>query len=317
MGNLGRGTPASEGRETPGTGSLPRVGFVGLGAMGRPMALNLLHAGYPMLVMSRSPQPVEELVTEGAVAGTTLEEMGASADIVITMLPGPVEVRQVLLGALRSHGLLAGLRPGSLVIDMSTIAPTVSRELSQACASAGVLWLDAPVSGGETGARDGRLAIMVGGEVEAVEQARPVLEVLGQKVVHVGSAGSGQVVKLANQVIVAGTIALVAEALALAIKGGVGGETVIDALEGGFADSAILRNHGRRVLTEQFQPGFRLTLQLKDLQLALDLATEEGIALDVAAMVHAVVRRAVEEGYGGLDHAAVAKVLGRARDEPQ
>lgn len=316
MANLRRDVPVAAGEGRPNTGSLPRVGFVGLGAMGRPMALNLLHAGYPVVVMNRSPGAVEELVAKGAVAGTTLEELGASADIVVTMLPGPTEVLEVVLGGRGSKGVLAGLRPGGLLVDMSTIAPAVSRELSRTCDSTGVLCVDAPVSGGEAGARDGRLAIMVGGDGEAVRRARPLLEVLGQKVVHVGSAGSGQVVKLANQVIVGGTIALVAEALALAGKGGVSGEAVISALEGGFADSAILRNHGKRMLAEQFQPGFRLTLQLKDLELALSLASEEGITLEVGAVVCAVVRRAVEEGYGALDHAAVSRVLGRGNGEP-
>jgi 2-hydroxy-3-oxopropionate reductase len=287
-----------------------RIGFIGLGAMGKPMALLLQKAGYRLTVMNRSPGPVDELVSAGATAGATPADVAAQSDVVVTMLPVSEDVEAVVFGA---DGMLSGARGGMLYIDMSSIAPATSQNIARACAEKDVACVDAPVSGGVKGAQEGSLAIMVGGDAGAVERARPVLDVLGRKVTHVGPAGAGQVAKIANQVIVAGTIALVGEALSLAQAAGVDGARVIDALEGGFADSAILKNHGRRMLEEQFAPGFRLQLQLKDVRLASALAGQLGLVLEVTTCVEDAVAKAVEKGFGDLDHAALVKVVGSAR----
>lgn len=287
-----------------------RIGFVGLGSMGMPMVRNLLRAGYAVTIANRSKTPVEELVAEGAKAARTPLEVAERCDSLVTMLPASADVAAVLCG---KDGVLSGAHEGLLWVDMSSIAPSTTREVAAQCARVGVHCLDAPVSGGVKGAREGRLAIMVGGEGRDVERARPILEVLGKNVVHVGPVGAGQVAKIANQVIVAGTIAVVAEALALATASGVNPVTVIAALQGGFADSPILRNHGERMVSEAFAAGFRLQLQLKDVELAMDLAQELGIHINVTSCVRDLVAEAVAKGLGDLDHAALAKVAGRAR----
>lgn len=295
------------------SGDKERVGFIGLGAMGLPMAKNLLRAGYDLTVMSRSPGPVEEAVEFGARSVSAAKAVAEQSDVVITMLPASADVEAVVLGV---DGLLRGARPESLYVDMSSIDPATTRRIAECCQSAGIYYLDAPVSGGVRGAQEGELAIMVGGEEGALDRARPLFEVLGRKIVHVGPVGAGQVAKIANQIIVAGSIALVSEALVMSRAAGVDPARIIDALEGGFADSAILRNHGRRMLTAEFEPGFRLQLQLKDLELAVGLARSAKLDLDVTPRVRDLVARAVAEGLGDLDHAALYEVVARAQGAP-
>src|SRR5579875_3486819 len=216
---------------------LPRVGFVGLGIMGRPMAHNLLRAGYPLVVWNRPPGPVAELQAAGAEAAATPAALAARCDVVITVLLNTEVVEQVVLGP---EGLAAGLRPGATYVDMSSISPLATRRIAARLAARGVAMLDAPVSGGEIGAREGTLAIMVGGPAEALARVRPVLEVLGSRIVHLGEVGAGQVAKACNQLVVAVTIGAVAEALLLARAAGVDPARVREALLGGFAQSRVL-----------------------------------------------------------------------------
>jgi 2-hydroxy-3-oxopropionate reductase len=237
------------------------IGFIDLGVMGRPMAARLIDAGYEVVVVRRSSPATRDLVELGADQAQTPAAVAAGTDTVITMLPDSPDVEQVVLGA---GGVAEGIPAGGLLIDMSSIAPAVSRRVAETVHARGAQALDAPVSGGETGAREGTLSVMVGGPEEAFGRAQPVLSVLGEHIVHVGGHGAGQVAKAANQVIVAGTIAAVAEALTLARRAGVDPERVREALPGGFADSRILRVHGRRMLEGAFALGFRIRLQAKD-----------------------------------------------------
>jgi 2-hydroxy-3-oxopropionate reductase len=257
------------------------IGFIGLGRMGKPMARNLLRAAYPLVVHNRSRAAVDELVAAGAAAAGS-RDLATRADVVITMLPDSPDVEAVLAGP---GGVFEGARPGTLLIDMSTIAPAVARRLAAAAAASGLEMLDAPVSGGEIGARDATLSIMVGGAAAALDRARPILQALGKTIVHVGDAGAGQVAKACNQAIVAITIEAVGEALVLAEKAGVDPGRVREALLGGFAASRILNVHGRRALEHDFRPGFRARLQLKDLAIALAAGREYGAPMPATALV--------------------------------
>ncbi|HEX4941492.1 MAG TPA: NAD(P)-binding domain-containing protein, partial [Actinomycetota bacterium] len=238
-----------------------RIGFIGLGVMGKPMARNLRAAGLDLVVHSRSPGPVDELVAEGAERASDPSELAAGVDVVITMVPDTPDVDRVLFG---EGGVAGGIRPDSLVIDMSTIRPTEASRFAERLAATDVAMLDAPVSGGERGAIDGTLSIMVGGQEDAFARALPILEILGGNVTHVGGSGAGQVAKACNQLIVGATIQAVGEALVLAAKAGVDPATVREALLGGFAGSKILEVHGQRMLRGDFAPGFRSALHLKD-----------------------------------------------------
>jgi 2-hydroxy-3-oxopropionate reductase len=270
--------------------------------MGRPMARHLLDAGFPLAVHSRSPGPVDELASAGAKRCETPEEVGASSDVVITMLPDTPDVELVLLG---ERGVREGIRSGSLVVDMSTIDPIAARRLADALAVIGVGMVDAPVSGGEKGAIDGTLSIMVGGRDDDVERAMPLLRVMGTTIVHVGDGGAGQVAKACNQLVVASTIQAVAEALALAARAGVDPRKVREALLGGFAGSKILDVHGQRMIDRAFTPGFRARLHLKDA--AIVRSTAEQLGSDALAEL-------VAEGGGELDHSALyTLVAGEAR----
>lgn len=278
-----------------------RIGFIGLGVMGAPMALRLLDAGHELLVVSRSNASTAEVVGRGAVAVATHAEVAAKSDAVITMLPDTPDVEDVVL----TSGVLDALPAGSLLIDMSTISAQLARKIASLATNRGVDALDAPVSGGETGAKEGTLSIMVGGPAGAFERAQPIFSVLGGRVVHVGPAGAGQVAKAANQVIVAATIAAVAEALTLAKRAGVDPARVREALEGGFADSRILQVHGRRMLDRKFDPGFRIALQAKDVRLALDLGAEVGLPLQLTPVVAQLLDDVIAAGGAALDHAAL------------
>jgi 2-hydroxy-3-oxopropionate reductase len=279
-----------------------RIGFIGLGIMGRPMARNLLAAGYPLTVFSRSPGPVDELVEAGAARAGSSAEVARASDVVITMLPDTPDVELVLLGP---GGVHEGTARGSLILDMSSIDPGPTRAIATRLAELGVAMLDAPVSGGERGAIDGTLSVMAGGEPDAFERARPILEVLGSSVVHIGPSGAGQGCKAANQLVVAATIEAVAEALALAERSGVDAAKVREALLGGFAGSKILEVHGRRMLDRAFEPGFRVRLHRKDARIVMDVAAEVGARVPSFAVVTEQLQRLVDAGGGDLDHSAL------------
>lgn len=279
-----------------------RIGFIGLGIMGRPMARNLLAAGFPLTVHSRSPGPVDELVGEGAARAGGPAAVAAASDIVITMLPDTLDVEEVLLGP---GGVLEGATAGALVIDMSSIDPAPTRRFAERLGAADVAMLDAPVSGGERGAIDAALSIMVGGPDDAFARATPVFESLGRNIVHVGPSGAGQVTKACNQLVVAATIEAVAEALSLAERSGVDAAKVREALLGGFAGSKILEVHGQRMLDRAFDPGFRIRLHRKDARIVNEAAAEVGSPVPSFAVVTEQLQRAIDAGDGDRDHAAL------------
>jgi 2-hydroxy-3-oxopropionate reductase len=282
------------------------IGFIGLGVMGDPMARNLLEAEHQLVVHNRSPEPVEALAEAGAEAASSPREVAERADVVITMLPDSPAVEAVVFG---EDGVLAGASEGDLLIDMSTIHPTVSVAVAQAAAERGVAALDAPVSGGDVGAQQGALAIMVGGEADAFERARPLFEVLGKSITHVGGAGAGQVVKACNQVVVAVTIAAVSEALVLGSKAGVEPEQILDVLGGGLAANKVMEMRRSNFLEHDFTPGFRIDLHHKDLGIALESGDEYGVPLPVTGLVQQYMRALRAKGHGGDDHSGLIQVV--------
>ncbi len=284
-----------------------RVGFIGLGIMGAPMARHLLAAGFPLTVHSRSPGPVDALVEAGAVRASSPAELARASDVIVTMLPDTPDVEHVMLG---DDGVIAGAAAGSLVIDMSTIDPGPARAIAGQLATCDVEMLDAPVSGGERGAIDGTLSIMVGGSEGAFARAMPILETMGKNIVHVGPSGAGQVTKACNQLVVAATIEAVAEALVLAERSGVDAAKVREALLGGFAGSKILEVHGQRMLDRAFEPGFRARLHRKDARIVLDAAQAAGSPIPAFQVVAAQLDRLVDDADGGeLDHSALFTLL--------
>lgn len=282
------------------------IGFIGLGLMGRPMARNLQAAGAGVIIHNRSQGVVEELAGEGMTPAKTPAEVAGQADVVILMLPDTPAVEAVLLGP---DGVVAGLKPGALVIDMGTTKVTATRTFAKEVEAAGGAYIDAPVSGGTIGAEAGELTIMAGGSDEAMARAKPVFDVLGKATTHVGPVGTGQVAKAANQVIVGLNIGAVAEALTLAKKAGADPARVRLALAGGFADSRILEVHGLRMVKGAFDPGGKCTTQRKDLSQALELAEELGIELPATALNMALYDRVIQAGHGELDHSALIKAL--------
>lgn len=282
------------------------VGFIGLGIMGRPMARHLLEAGFSLAVHSRSPGPVGELALAGAQPRVSPADVAADADVIITMLPDTPDVELVLFG---ENGVSSQLRPGSLVVDMSTIDPLATRRFAESFREMGAGMVDAPVSGGEKGAVEATLSIMVGGSEDDVTRAMPLLGAMGTTIVHVGDPGAGQVAKACNQLVVASTIQAVAEALTLAERAGVDPRRVREALLGGFAGSKILEIHGQRMLDRTFTPGFRSRLHLKDAHIVLDTAERVGSAVPAFEVVADALRRLVNEGGGELDHSALYTLL--------
>jgi 2-hydroxy-3-oxopropionate reductase len=282
------------------------VGFIGLGIMGKPMARNLLKAGYPLVVHNRSRAAVEELSKEGAQTATSSKEVAERAAALITMLPDSPDVEQVYGG---EQGVFAGAKPDMLLIDMSSISPVVSRRLAKEAEKRGIDMLDAPVSGGEAGAISATLSIMIGGKASAVEQAMPVFQALGKNIVHVGDAGAGQVTKAANQMVVGTTIAIVSEALVLAAKAGVDPAKVRQALLGGFAQSKILEAHGQKMLDRNFKPGFRIRLHEKDMKIALAAGSEYGVPLMVSSTVAQMMTAMRSMGNGDLDHSGLVRLV--------
>lgn len=285
---------------------MERIGFIGLGIMGKPMSSHLLKAGYPLVVLDVVKQAEGELVAAGAKAGASPKNVAEQSEVIITMLPDSPQVEEVVLG---QNGVLEGLRPGSLFIDMSTILPSVARCVTEAVRQRGADGLDAPVSGGQVGAQNATLSIMVGGTAAAFERAKPILGTMGKNIVRVGDAGAGQVTKAANQIVVAGTIAAVGEALLLAARAGVDPAKVREALMGGFAQSRILELHGNRMLQRNFQPGFKVRLHRKDMSIILNTGRELGMALPVSSTVAELMNAVIANGGGELDHSALVTIL--------
>jgi 2-hydroxy-3-oxopropionate reductase len=284
----------------------PNVGVIGLGVMGLPMARNLLEAGYPLSVHTRTPGRANELVEAGAHWCPSPRAVAADSDVVLTMLPDSPDVLAVADGP---EGLLAGARSGLTWIELSSIDPAVTLRLTQRAQQDGVWCLDAPVSGGEQAAIAGSLSIMVGGEREVFEKWYSLLGILGTSVIYVGGTGSGQVAKLCNQVVVGGTIAAVAEALVLAGRHGVDPSLVREAMLGGFARSRVLEVHGQRMLEQNFAPGFRTSLHLKDLTNALRAGEASDSALPVSSVVAGLMESQLSDGIGELDHSALFTVI--------
>lgn len=282
-----------------------KIGFIGLGVMGRRMALNLRKAGYALSVHDLNRAAVEELVTAGAVDAGSIAG-AAKADIVITMLPDTPDVEAVVLG---EGGLASAMQPGSVLIDMSSISPTATQAMARELAARGIEMLDAPVSGGYQGAESGTLSIMVGGNAAVLDRCRPVLEVMGKTISHIGGHGAGQVCKVCNQVAVAINIQAVAEALTLAKKNGVDPAKVRTALLGGFAQSRALDLHGQRVLDGNYTAGFRVTLQRKDLKLALENGSATGTVLPATALIQQLYGVLAATGRSDLDNSALALLL--------
>lgn len=282
---------------------ISRVGFIGLGLMGKPMALNLVKKGFAVTVHSRSRGPVDVLVEHGAAAGKDAADVAAQSDVVITMLPDTPDVVKVLDGE-----VFGAMRPGTVVIDMSTIAPAATRALASTCRSKGGAMLDAPVSGGEIGAIDGTLSVMVGGDAAVLEHVRPVLAAMGhpERITHIGASGAGQVAKACNQVVLGATISGVAEAFALARKLGVDPSAVRKALMGGFASSRVLEVHGERMLRRNYVPGFRTELFAKDYRIAMDALGQAGVSAPVTAVVQQMLHAAMTAGRGKDDYSSMA-----------
>jgi 2-hydroxy-3-oxopropionate reductase len=282
------------------------VGFVGLGIMGGPMAANLAAAGFDVVGYNRSPEPVRRLEERGGRGADSVAGAVAEAEVVVTMLPDSPDVEAVALG---DDGLYARARPGTLHLDMSTIRPDVARRLAAAGAERGLRVLDAPVSGGEQGAIDATLSIMVGGDRGDFDDARPVLEAVGKTVVHVGPAGAGQTVKAANQLIVAGTLELVAEAIVFLEASGVDTEAAVQVLAGGLAGSAILERKAPAMLRRDFTPGFRVELHHKDMGIVTAAARDAGAVIPLGAAVAQLLASLQARGDGGLDHSALLKLV--------
>lgn len=284
------------------------IGFIGLGLMGRPMARNLLKAGFPLIVHSRSPAPVDDVVAHGARRAGSPAEVARHATRIITMLPDGPDVEKVLNGP---DGVFTAIQPGTIIIDCSSIAPTTARKLAERAADAGATMLDAPVSGGEIGAVSGTLSIMVGGDADAFAQVKPILDAMGnpEKVIRVGDSGAGQITKVCNQMVIGGTLAVVSEAFALARKAGVSPAKIRDALLGGFAASRVLEVHGERILQSNYEPGFRSALYAKDMRIAAQTLADTGTSAPVSAVVQELVAGLVARGGGEMDYSALATVL--------
>jgi 2-hydroxy-3-oxopropionate reductase len=282
------------------------IGFIGLGIMGRPMARNLLKAGYSLVVHSRSRGPVDEIAGAGAKVGTSSRDVAAQCDVLITMLPNSPEVEQVVLGR---DGVIEGARPGMILLDMSTISPLVSQKVGAALAAKSVKMLDAPVSGGEKGAIDGALSIMVGGDKAVFDKALPIFQAMGKTITHLGPLGAGGFTKLANQIIVAVNLTALGEALTLAKKAGLDRELTLTALAGGLAGSKCLDQKKPNYLADTYNPGFKIDLHYKDLGLIMESARALGVPLPATAAVQELFSAMRVKGRGGLDHSGIITLL--------
>lgn len=285
-----------------------KIGFIGLGIMGKPMAHNLIKAGHRLVVFDMVQASVNSLVSQGAVRGASSKDVAEQCQIVITMLPDGPQVEEAVLGP---GGVLEGAKPGTIVVDMSSISPIVAQKAGKACEQRGVEFLDAPVSGGEPKAVDGTLAIMVGGKQTAFESVRPLLDVMGSSVTLTGPVGAGNVTKLANQIMVACNIAAMGEALVLATRAGLDPEVVFNAVKGGLAGSTVLNAKAPMVLARNFNPGFRIKLHQKDLRNALLAAESLKVSLPLTSLVQQILMALMNEGKGDLDHAAIVTFMER------
>jgi len=283
-----------------------RIGLIGLGLMGTPMAKNLLKAGYELSVHDINRKAVDEVVGLGAKGDSSPKEVAASAEAILLSLPGDSEVEEVILG---KDGILEGGRPGSVLVDMSTISPLTAKRMAEALQKHGMEMLDAPVSGGQEGAREGSLTVMVGGKAEVFERMQPVLQKLGKNVTHIGGHGAGQVAKAANQIIVGLTIEAVAEALVFASKAGVDPEKVRKALLGGYAQSRVLELHGRRMTDRNFEPGGKVRSHKKDIEIIMSVARELGMCLPGTALLSHLWNAVAGQGGLDWDHSSLVKVL--------
>ena len=282
------------------------IGFIGLGIMGRPMARNLMDAGYSLTVYDVVGSAMEEVVGYGGKPASSAAEVASAAPVVITMVPDSADSEAAILGP---NGVLEGASEGSVVIDMSSIAPASSQKIAAACEAQGVEFLDAPVSGGEPGAIDGTLAIMVGGKKEVFDAHIGMLEIVGASIVLCGGYGAGNTTKLANQIIVAANIEAVGEALTLASKAGLNPQTVFEAIRGGLAGSNVLNAKGPMMIEGNFEPGFRIALHNKDLNNAIQTGKELGVALPVTSIVQQMIVSLMNEGKGNKDHSAIANFI--------
>jgi 3-hydroxyisobutyrate dehydrogenase len=283
-----------------------RVGFIGLGIMGKPMAGHILRAGYELIVYNRTPGKTRELESQGARVATSPARVGSEADVIIVMVSDSPDVEEVVAGP---EGVLQGIRPGSVVVDMSTVSPELERRLDQALRARGCHLVDAPVSGGDLGARNATLAIMIGGDEPVVERVRPLLGTMGQTITYCGAVGNGQLTKLCNQVLVSVTLLAVSEALVFARNTGLDPQTMIDAVSGGAAASWQLLNLGPRIVKRDFQPGFMVDLMQKDLRLVLEAAASNPTPLPATALVQQLFKAVQIRGLGGEGTQALAKSL--------
>jgi 2-hydroxy-3-oxopropionate reductase len=283
-----------------------KVGFIGLGIMGKPMAKNLMEAGYELVLYNRTLEKAEELAEDGAEVAANPREVAENSDIIVTMLPDSPDVRNVVVG---EDGVLEGIKEGALLVDMSTISPVVTEELAAAVKEKSASMLDAPVSGGDVGAIEGTLSIMVGGSEEDFEQAKPLFEVMGETVTHVGPSGSGQVTKAANQIVVALIIEAVSEALVLGSKGGVSPEKILDVLSGGLAGNKVMEVKREKFLSHEFDPGGKVEFHRKDLRIALEAGREYGVPLPVTALVCQMFEGLMAGGRADWDHSSLLTVI--------
>jgi 2-hydroxy-3-oxopropionate reductase len=284
------------------------IGFIGPGIMGGPMAHNLMKGGHKLWVYARRPEAMKTLVAAGATACATAADVGKHADVIFLIVSDTPDVESVIFG---ENGLAKHARSGSVIVDMSTISPTATKVFAERLAKQGVDMLDAPVSGGEAGAINGTLSIMVGGTAKVFERVKPLFELMGKNIVHVGDNGAGQVAKACNQIVVAVTIEAVAEALTFARKNGADAAKVRDALMGGFAGSKVMEVHGKRMLDNDFKPGFKVGLHQKDMRIVMETAHQLGVALPAAALVTQHLNALMGTGDTDLDSAAVVKVVKR------
>jgi len=285
---------------------MAKLGFIGLGIMGKPMAGHLLAAGHAVHIYDVNLEPVKELASKKAVVCSHSKEVAQKSDIIFIMVPDTPDVEAVLFG---KDGVAEGVRSGSIVVDMSSISPIATKEFARKLAALGVKMLDAPVSGGQVGAEKATLSIMVGGEPEVFEQIKPYFELMGKNIVHIGENGDGQTCKVANQIVVALTIEAIGEALLLASKAGADPKKVREALLGGFAQSRILEVHGERMIGRSFDPGFRIRLHQKDLNLALQAARSLGLSLPNTATTQELFNAVAAQGGSDLDHSAMVLAL--------
>ena len=283
-----------------------KIGVIGLGVMGRPIAQNLMEAGYELVLYNRTIEKAEEVAGDGATVVGSPREVAESCDVVVLMLPDSPQVEEIVEG---EDGVLEGLKEGALIVDMSTISPVVTRELAEKIEERGASMLDAPVSGGEPGAQQGTLAIMAGGSEEDFERARPLLEVMGDAITHVGLTGAGQTAKAANQIVVAVTLEGISEALVLASKAGVAPEKILEAISGGLAGSNVMEAKKENFLEHDFEPGFRVDLHHKDLGIALATGREYGVSLPVTAIVDQMLESLKTKGRGDRDHSAILTLI--------